>query len=132
MQMEMEITLDGGMKVDASVNGFTIKTDQAKDSGGEGSAPEPFVYYLAAMGTCAALYVQGFCQTRQIPTQGLKFTQTAVWQEEPRRLAQVKLGIHLPPEFPAKYHRAVERAAATCAVKKSILDPPEFVFEVME
>ncbi len=132
MEMEMEITLDGSMKVDASFNGFTIKTDQAKDSGGEGSAPEPFAYYLASMGTCAALYVQGFCQARQIPTKGLRLTQTAVWQDKPRRLAQVRTEIYLPPEFPQKYHKAVERAAGTCAVKKSILDPPEFIFQVAE
>ncbi len=128
--MEMEITLGGGLKVDAAFNGFTVKTDQAVGSGGEGSAPEPFAYYLASMGTCAALYVQGFCQVRQIPTEGLRLVQTAVWDEEKKRLAEVRLKIHLPPGFPEKYHKAVVRSAGTCAVKKSILDPPEFIFEV--
>lgn len=130
--MEMEITLGGGMKVDASFEGFTVKTDQAVRSGGEGSAPEPFAYYLASMGTCTALYVQGFCEARKIPTQGLKLTQSAVWDREKKRLAEVRLKIFLPPEFPEKYHKAVVRAAGTCAVKKSIQDPPEFVIEVAD
>ena len=130
--MEMEIVFGGGMKVDAEFNGFTVKTDQAVDSGGQGSAPEPFAYYLASLGTCAALYIQGFCEVRKIPTDGLRLTQTAIWQEEPRRLAEVRLKIHLPQGFPEKYHKAVTRAAGTCAVKKSILDPPEFIFEVAE
>ncbi len=130
--MEMEITLGGGLKVDAAFNGFVVKTDQSIKSGGEGSAPEPFAYYLASMGTCAALYVQGFCEVRKIPTQGLKLTQSAIWDEEKKRLAQVRLKIHLPPGFPEKYHKAVARSAGTCAVKKSIQDPPEFVIEVEE
>ena len=130
--MEMEITLGGGMKVDASFDGFVVKTDQAVRSGGEGSAPEPFAYYLASMGTCTALYVQGFCQVRQIPIEGLKLTQTAVWDPEKKRLAEVRIQIHLPEGFPEKYHKAVVRAAGTCAVKKSIQDPPEFVIEVAD
>jgi len=130
--MEMEILFGGGMKVDAAFNGFVVKTDQAVDSGGEGTAPEPFAYYLASMGTCTALYVQGFCEARNIPTEGLRLTQSAVWDEDKKRLAQVRLEIHLPPEFPEKYHKAVVRTAGTCAVKKSILDPPEFIIEVAE
>ena len=38
MAMEIVVTHGGGKKVDATVNGFTIHTDQHKDYGGDGSA----------------------------------------------------------------------------------------------
>ena len=43
----MSVTFPGGKRVDASYDGFQIETDQAVDSGGDGSAPEPFDYFLS-------------------------------------------------------------------------------------
>ena len=64
--MEMKITFPGGEKVNAEFNGRTIATDQPLAAGGEGSAPTPFDYFLASLGTCAGIYVLSFCQQRQI------------------------------------------------------------------
>ncbi|MEZ4999181.1 MAG: hypothetical protein R2744_03325 [Bacteroidales bacterium] len=58
--MELEIFFDGGLKVNARDGNFVIKTDQAKDSGGEGSAPEPFTLFLASIGTCAGYTLRVF------------------------------------------------------------------------
>lgn len=60
--MEMEITFPGGARVDANFGGFTVKTDQPVQGGVQGSAPTPFVTFLASIGTCAGIYVLGFCQ----------------------------------------------------------------------
>ena len=49
----MEVYFKGKKQVFAEVNGFTIKTDQAIASGGEGEYPEPFTLFLASLGTCA-------------------------------------------------------------------------------
>ena len=65
-KMDMEIQFPGGKKVDALYKGFTIKTDQPKNEGGEGSAPEPFSLFLTSIGTCAGIYVLNFCQNRNI------------------------------------------------------------------
>ena len=40
--MEMEIVSLGGKKVNALYKGFTIRADQSKEYGGDGSDPEPF------------------------------------------------------------------------------------------
>jgi putative redox protein len=127
--MELNITFSGGKRVDAKVNGFTISTDQSPAGGGEGSAPEPFTYFLSSIGTCAGIYVLGFCQARGIPTEGIRLTQHVEFDPEKHRLSRVKIDIHLPADFPEKYKDAVRRAAETCAVKRAILDPPEFAIE---
>ena len=68
--MEMKITFPGGEKVNAEINSRVIPTDQPVEGGGEGSAPSPFDYFLASLGTCAGIYVLSFCQQRQIATEG--------------------------------------------------------------
>ncbi len=55
--MEMVIDFPGGQRVDAHFGGFTVSTDQGRESGGEASAPTPFDTFLAALGTCAGIYV---------------------------------------------------------------------------
>ena len=62
--MEIIIDFPGGAKVDAHFSGFTVKTDQSPKGGGEGSAPSPFSLFLASIGTCAGIYVLGFCRQR--------------------------------------------------------------------
>ncbi|MHB8872939.1 MAG: OsmC family protein [Myxococcaceae bacterium] len=129
--MAMTITFPGGKRVDATVGGFTIQTDQPVASGGEASAPEPFTLFLASIGTCAGIYVLGFCQTRGIPTQGMRLTQVEEYDKETRRLSRVRIEIELPPDFPEKYRDAVKNAAENCKVKKAILSPPAFDIETV-
>jgi putative redox protein len=124
--MEMQITFPGGKRVDAQLNDQIVHTDQARAAGGEGSAPEPFLHFLASIGTCAGIYVLGFFQARNIPTEGLQLRQKMDFDEKTHRLTRVQLEITTPPDFPDKYLPAIRRAADLCAVKKTILQPPEF------
>lgn len=70
--MEMIIDFPGGAKVDAHFGSYTVKTDQPPAGGGEGSAPAPFEIFLASIGTCAGIYVLGFCRQRGLPTDGIR------------------------------------------------------------
>lgn len=127
--MEINVTFPGGKKVNAEIGGRVIPTDQPVEEGGEGSAPTPFEYFLASLGTCAGIYVLSFCQQRDIATEGLALKQRAeyVVSEGKKRLAKVVIEIDLPEGFPDKYKGAIEKAAGLCAVKKALMDPPEFV-----
>ena len=120
--MEMEITFPGGARVDANFGGFTIKTDQPPVA----SAPTLFVTFLASIGTCAGIYVLGFCQQRGIPTKDIKIIQRMHSDRMTGLVGQIDLEIQLPPDFPAKYNDAVIRSAEQCAVKKHLEHPPTF------
>ena len=65
--MEMTVVFSGGKKIDAQIGKHVIKTDQPRKEGGEGTAPAPFAYCLASMGTCAALYVYKYLESRDLP-----------------------------------------------------------------
>jgi putative redox protein len=124
--LEMNITFPGGKRVDAELMGQVVRTDQSKQGGGEGSAPEPYTHFLASIGTCAGIYVLGFCQARGIPTDGLRLVQRIGFDQVTGRLSKIAIEILLPPGFPEKYIEPVRRAADVCGVKKAILAPPEF------
>lgn len=128
--MQMKITFPGGKKVNAEMGGVVIPTDQSLENGGEGTAPSPFVYFLASLGTCAGIYVLGFCQQRGIATEGLSLTQQMEFAADETgtvKLSRLTLDIMLPPGFPEKYRNAIVKTAELCTVKKVIMDPPEFV-----
>lgn len=127
----MTVRFPGGARVAAAYNGFEIATDQALDSGGEASAPEPFDLFLASIATCAGIYVLRFCQKRNIPHEGIRLVQSWERDEKTKRLTTIRVAIEVPPAFPAKYHDALVRAANQCAVKKTIESPPDFVVETV-
>ncbi len=118
--MEMEIVFPGGARVDAVMGNTVIPTDQ------NGAAPAPFGLFLASIGTCAGIYVLGFCQQRGLPTEGIKIIQRMHFNPVSKMIDELDLDIIVPPEFPEKYHQALIRAADQCAVKKHMETPPTF------
>ncbi len=129
--MEITITFPGNKKVNAEVNGMLIPTDQPISQGGDGTAPSPFMHFLASIGTCAGIYVLSFCRERGIPTEKITLTQRMIHAPGPdgkMGLATVAIDINVPPDFPDKYRNALVKVAEQCAVKKAIANPP--VFEI--
>ena len=122
----MTVRFPGGKRVDAEYGGFTIRTDQPPQGGGEGTAPPPFDLFLASIATCAGIYVKGYCDSRAIATKGLGLEMRIEREPEKSRVARLVLEIRLPEGFPDKHREAVIRAADLCAVKKHVLNPPAF------
>jgi putative redox protein len=120
--MEMTIDFPGGSRVDAHFSPFTIKTDQLPAA----TAPTPFATFLASIGTCAGIYVLGFCQQRGLPTEGIQIVQRMHTDASTGMVGKIDLEIQVPPSFPEKYLPSLVRAAELCAVKKHIEHPPEF------
>lgn len=122
--MEMVIEFPGGARVDAHFGPYTVRTDQPPQGGGEGSAPTPFALFLASLGTCAGIYVVGFCRQRGLPTEGIRIVQTMGHDPATGKMNRVDMDIQVPADFPEKYHEALIRAASQCAVKKQLENPP--------
>lgn len=126
MASESFVTFPGGKRVDTQIGEHVIRTDQPVAAGGEDSAPSPFALFLAAIGTCAGIYVLGFCQKRELPTDGIRIRQRAHEDPETGALARVELDIEVPASFPEKYREALVRVADQCKVKKAIQAQPVF------
>ena len=120
--MEMIIDFPGGSRVDAHFGTFTVATDQPPAA----SAPSPFEVFLSSIGTCAGIYVLGFCKQRNLPTDGIRIIERINHNPLTGMLEMVGLEIQVPPEFPEKYRASLIHSAELCAVKKTIEKPPKF------
>jgi ribosomal protein S12 methylthiotransferase accessory factor len=127
--VNIAVSFPGGVAVDAHVGGHVVRTDQPAPHGG-GTAPAPFDLFLASIATCMGFYALRFCQERGIPTGGLGLSLGTVRDEAKKRLATIRVALTLPPGFPEKYAEAIRRAVDQCAVKKHMVDPPEFELTV--
>ena len=123
--MEMLIDFPGGVRVDAHFNGFTVRTDQPLDDGGDNAAPTPFDIFLSSIGTCAGFYVLNFCRQRGLSVEGIRLVQRVQRNQTTGMVEKLSLEIQLPDDFPARYKAAVIRAAELCTVKKHFSHPPE-------
>lgn len=124
--MDMLIDFPGGARVDAHFNGHSVHTDQPPQGGGEGSAPTPFMHFLASIGTCAGIYVLGFCRNRGLSTEGISLRQSSQYDRQTGMVGEVELQIELPPDFPERYREPLIRSVELCAVKQHLEDPPQF------
>lgn len=127
--MEIKVTFPGGKKVNAEIGEHTIRTDQPLMYGGEGTAPTPYALFLASIGTCAGIFILGFCKERGIPADGITLTQRLLYKTSltgQGELDAIAIDINVPADFPEKYHKALIKVADQCAVKKTMLNPPRF------
>ncbi len=130
--MEMKVAFPGNKRVVSSYKGFTVETDQPRSDGGDGSAPEPFDLFLASLGTCAGVYIVYFCESRNIPTDGIAMTLRFESDAKTHRMERIHMEIALPPEFPERYRKAVIRAAQMCTVKRTVDQPPEIIVSTIQ
>ena len=119
--MEMIIDFPGGSRVDAHFDAFTVATDQPPAA----SAPSPFEVFLSSIGTCAGIYVLGFCQQRGLPTNGLRIVER-IHSGADGMVEKIDLEIQVPISFPEKYYDSLIRSAELCKVKKQLAKPPKF------
>lgn len=120
--MEMLIDFPGGSRVDAHFGGFSVPTDQPPAS----SAPSPFEVFLASIGTCAGIYVLGFCRQRGLTATDIRIVERVNHSPVTGMVEKIDLEIQVPPTFPEKYRDSLIHAAELCAVKKHLESPPRF------
>jgi ribosomal protein S12 methylthiotransferase accessory factor len=120
--MAIDIFFEGNKKVNAVTEGFTVRTDQPVQSGGDGSDPTPFNLFLASLGTCAGIYVKSFCDQRGIDTSDIRLELDYQYDRIQKLIVKFILLIHVSADFPVQYEAAVIKTASLCAVKRH-LDP---------
>ncbi|HXK57487.1 MAG: OsmC family protein [Gammaproteobacteria bacterium] len=126
----IDVQFPGGKRVDSRVGDFLIKTDQSLKHGGDASAPEPFALFLASIASCAGIFALGFCQKRELSTDGLALKMVCERDEKGIMITRMALHLTLPTGFPEKYRSGIVRAMELCTVKKHIMEAPQFIIEL--
>ena len=102
--MELVIDFPGGSRVDAHFGNFTVATDQPPAA----SAPSPFEVFLSSIGTCAGIYVLGFCRQRGLPADDIRIVERVHSNAHNGMVEKIDLEIQVPPSFPEKYRELAD------------------------
>lgn len=123
---KIAVSFPGGVAVDAAYKGHLVHTDQPVHAGGRDAALAPLDLFYVSLATCMGFYALRFCQERSIATDGLGLSLEPFRDEQTKRVFFIRVTLELPLDFPEKYRAAITRAVDLCAVKKQIVEPPEF------
>lgn len=129
--MRMKVSFPGGSRVDAEFDAYRVATDQPVRHGGGGTAPAPFDYFLASLGTCAGYYVLRFLERRGLSTQDASLELNAIRDPLNGRIVEIRFSVRLPEDFPEKYETAILKSIDLCAVKQHLEQPPAFRTDVV-
>jgi len=110
----MVITHEGGLKFAAQIRQHRVLVDQPPRGGGEDAAPMPIELLGAALGTCVALYVQQYLETRGLPFEGMRVEVEQRGAQNPSRIGQFTVRVVVPAELPAHHAEMLERVARSC------------------
>lgn len=125
----IDVAFPGRKKIDATIAGHSIPTDQSVQHGGDNQAPEPFQVFLASIATCAGIYAKSFCDQRDLPSpRGLEMDMT---RGNDGLISRLDVVLHVDAGFPAKYDPAIIRAMELCAVKKQLREEIETSMRVV-
>ena len=103
-----------------------IRLETAGDAGlaVEGEPFGPLQMLATSLALCTASVIQSYAETANLDAQGFAVEVRWVYAEDPHRVGQYHLTLHLPSSLPAARHRAVLRAAEACTVHATLLHQP--------
>lgn len=130
--MEINVNFLDNLRLEAKFDDFSVITDQPIRYKGDGSAPNPFDYFLASSALCAAYFVRVYCRARDIPTDNIRLSQNNIVDPENRYNQIFKIQVELPEDLPEKHRQGILRSIDRCTVKKVVQTGPTFEIETVD
>lgn len=114
------------------MRGHLVATDQPLESGGSNEAASPFELFFVSLATCAGYYALRFCESRELPMEGLGVELELERPGGQGPIEAVRIRVTLPEGFPERYREPLLRAVDQCAVKKFVLAPSPIEVELLD
>ena len=131
MWREITHTIPGPGRVVADFGDTVIHTDHPADGDREGRAPEPWLLFLASIGTCMASFV-AYCREQGLPAEEIRLVQRQEVDEVSNLVTGFEVTIEVPDGFPGEHRQGLVDAAGACTVKQVIEAGPRFEVAVVE
>jgi len=125
----MVITHVAGVQFAAQVRSHRILVDQPERGGGADAAPSPIEFLGVSLGTCVALYVQQFCQSRGLSYDGMRVELQQRGAQNPNRIGEFAVKVVLPAGLPEEHVAMLERAARSCPAHNTLTHGAEVAME---
>ena len=133
--VEIDITYQGDLHCEATHGPSKAKvaTDAPKDNEGRGESFSPTDLVATALGSCMVTIMGIYARRNQIDIAGstVHVVKEMVQQPE-RRIGALRVSIRVPKKVDERHRRALEQAAKSCPVHRSLHPdvniPVEFVW----
>ena len=126
--MQIKVRFLDNLRLEASFDDFKVITDQAIRYKGDGTAPNPFQYFLASSALCAGYFVKVYCNANDIPTEDINLVQDNVVDPENRYRQTFRITAELPEGLSDEHRDGIISAMDRCTVKRVIQN--ELGFEI--
>jgi len=121
--VQIDITYEGDLHTEAvhGPSGNRLATDAPKDNEGRGESFSPTDLVATALGSCMVTIMGIVARRREIPLEGARVRVVKHMVTEPvRRIGKLEVVFDLPAGLGGDDRKALERAAVTCPVHKSV------------
>lgn len=119
-----------GEAYDIDVRHHRLRVDQPRYLGTD-TAPTPVELFVASLASCVAFYAGRYLDRHAYGREGLAArAEFRMAEEEPSRLASIRIHLRVPPEVPPDRIPALRAVASHCTVHNSLLQPPGFDIDV--
>ena len=108
------------MLFETQLGKHNVLIDVPPSMGGGDRGPTPPDFFVASLGSCVAALVANYCRTADIDTTDLAVDVTFDKADDPTRLTNVKVWIHLPNGNVNGREKAILRVAERCPVHETI------------
>lgn len=125
METVIKVGFSSGAQVNAQVGPHLIVTENP-DATDAVQHPSPFELFLASIATCAGSYANSFCTSRGIATEGFSLQMTFHRTPQEPQIQKMKIRLQVPDDFPDNHKKGLVKAMDLCAVKKHIVNAPDF------
>jgi putative redox protein len=121
--VQIEVAYEGGLRCKAKhgPSGNELLTDAPVDNHGKGESFSPTDLVATALGTCIATTMGIFAERHGIDLQGMTVSVTKEMTTVPiRRIGRLTTTVRIPKPVAPAHREALERAAHTCPVHRSL------------
>ncbi|MCB1053456.1 MAG: OsmC family protein [Acidobacteria bacterium] len=130
VMMKVEYQGDLRCQISHGPSGNTLITDAPVDNRGKGSSFSPTDLCASSLGACLLTIMGMSAMDHGWDMLGARIELEKVMSSEaPRRIAQVRMHIHMPHTLDEKARTILERVARTCPVARSL--HPDLVQELV-
>ena len=121
--VQIDVEYQGNLRTQAThePSHNTLLTDAPKDNQGKGEAFSPTDLVATALGTCMVTTMGILARRLQVDLAGTRVRVIKDMVSTPsRRVGKLTVELHAPAAVPVEHRPALENAAVTCPVAKSI------------
>ncbi len=128
--MNLTVAYHGGTRHDITSGKHRIITDQPVEDGGQDAGMSPVELFVGSLAGCVSYFVGRYCDRHQISTKGLSVEAEWSMAEQPHRVGQITLAIHLPHRISAEQSERLLKVAHGCTVHQSLAEPAGVAIEL--